>query len=108
MRYLLGLVVILSFISAATSQPRYPVQGNRYLEHHQIRPQKPTPAQKNLLVQSQTRSDSLDILNYTIDLDITNSSNRSIQGSCTINFVSLADTTTQLFLYLHQPPIASI
>ncbi|MEL7424769.1 MAG: M1 family aminopeptidase [Bacteroidota bacterium] len=108
MRHLLGLVLILSFISSAVSQPRYPIQGNRYLENHQIRPQKPTPAQKNLLVRSQTRSDSLDILNYTIDLDITNFSNRRIQGSCTVNFVFLEETTTQMVLDLLQLSIDSI
>ena len=54
------------------------------------------------------RSDTINILNYNINLDITDFANQSIKGSCTIDFVSLKNNVTTLSLDLLRLTVDSI
>lgn len=107
MRYLYGLLLLLGLPLFILAQPESPVYGCRFTKNH-IHPQKLTPAQRNLLVQSQTRSDSLDLLNYTIDLEVVDFNNRRIEGACTIDFVFLEENAEQMILDLLQLTIDSL
>ena len=107
MRYLSGLLLVAFLPLLAFAQPEKPVYGCRYLKN-QIHPKKLTAQQEQQLLESQTRSDSIDLLNYNIDLDITNFTNRRIEGSCTIDFVFLEAGTQQMVLDLLQLVIDSI
>ena len=57
---------------------------------------------------SNTRSDTIDVLNYNIYLDITDYGNQKIAGSCEIQFVSLKNNVTVLYLDLLQMTVDSI
>jgi len=64
-------------------------------------------SQSNLKA-SDTRSDTIDILNYNIYLDITDYGNQKIAGSCEVQFVSLMNNVTLLELDLLQMTVDSI
>jgi len=55
-----------------------------------------------------TRSDSVDVLNYKVNLDITDYGNQRISGSCDIQFVSLQNNINVLDLDLLQMTVDSI
>ena len=57
---------------------------------------------------SNTRSDTIDVLNYNVYLDITDYGNQKIIGSCEIQFVSLKNNVTVLDLDLLQMMVDSI
>ncbi len=67
---------------------------------------------KHHLIKSSTtdnlRSDTIDILHYTVDLDITNYSSQSISGACTIDFVALQNNVSTLSLDLLRLTVDSI
>jgi len=54
------------------------------------------------------RSDTIDILNYTVNLDITDYTNQSIKGSCKIDFVSLKNNISTLNLDLLRLTVDSV
>lgn len=55
-----------------------------------------------------SRSDTIDILNYDIHLDITDFSGKTISGFCTINFKSKLDNISQLYLDLLDLQVDSV
>ena len=57
---------------------------------------------------SDTRSDTIDVLNYNIYLDITDYGNQKIAGSCEVQFVSLKNNVTVLDLDLLQMTVDSV
>lgn len=57
---------------------------------------------------SNTRSDTIDVLNYKVYLDITDYGNQKIAGSCEVQFVSLKNNITVLDLDLLQMTVDSI
>jgi hypothetical protein len=57
---------------------------------------------------SNTRSDTIDVLNYNVYLDITDYGNQKIIASCEIEFVSLKNNVTVLDLDLLQMMVDSI
>jgi hypothetical protein len=57
---------------------------------------------------SNTRSDTIDVLNYNVHLDITDYGNQKIAGSCEIQFVSLKNNVTVLDLDLLQMMVDSV
>ncbi|MCT4581184.1 MAG: M1 family aminopeptidase [Flavobacteriales bacterium] len=67
---------------------------------------------KHHLVKSSTtdnlRSDTIDILHYSVDLAITNFSNQAISGACTIDFVALQNNINSLSLDLLRLTVDSI
>ena len=54
------------------------------------------------------RSDTIDILNYTVSLDITDYTNQTIAGFCDIDFVALKNNVTTLSLDLLKLTVDSI
>lgn len=107
MRYFYGLLLFLFLPLILSAQPETPLFGCRFIKN-QIHPQKLTAEQKTLLEQSRTRSDSLDLLNYSIDLEIIDFTGRRIEGSTTIDFSFLEEDASQMVLDLLQLVIDSI
>ena len=109
MRYSFALILLLSFCCALvlSAQPETEVQGCHFTKK-QFPLRTLTPEDEQLLLASQGRSDSIDLLNYTIDLEIIDFSGRKIKGSCTIDFVLLEENTAEMVLDLLQLTIDSI
>lgn len=67
---------------------------------------------KHHLVKSSTtdnlRSDTVDILNYTANLDITDYSNQTVSGSCLIDFIALQNNVNSLSLDLLRLTVDSV
>lgn len=57
---------------------------------------------------SNTRSDTINVLNYNVYLDITDYGNQKISGSCEVQFVSLKNNVTILDLDLLQMMVDSV
>lgn len=106
MRFIYLLCCLLISGSFLIAQPIHPVHGCRYAKNL-VHPAKPTTHQKNLEQESRLRSDSIDLLNYTIDLEV--DFNRSeVVGSCSIDFMPIIDQTQALVLDLLQLRIDSV
>lgn len=54
------------------------------------------------------RSDTIDVLNYAVDLDFTNASSQQIVGSCQVNFQALMNGVSSISLDLLQMNVDSI
>lgn len=109
MRYSIVLILLFSCCCslALLAQPETVVQGCHFTKT-QYPLKTLTPEDEQLLLESQGRSDSIDLLNYTIDLEIVDFGGRKIKGSCTIDFVLLEENTAEMVLDLLQLTIDSI
>lgn len=109
MRYSFMLILLLSFCCSLvlSAQPETVVQGCHFTKT-QYPLKTLTPEDQQLLLESQGRSDSIDLLNYTIDLEVVDFGGRKIKGSCTIDFVLLEENTAEMVLDLLQLTIDSI
>jgi len=67
-----------------------------------------TNAEKVMLSESNERSDTIDILNYSINLDITNFSGQTINGHCEITLTPKVNGVDDIKLDLLNLPIDSI
>ncbi len=103
-------VFIISFFSQnLIAQPvdiDYHV-GCRHAKH-QVKLKPLTPEEKNLLNTSNGRSDTIDILNYNITIDVTNFSQEKIIGACEILFTPKIDSVFEMTLDLLDFEIDSI
>ena len=54
------------------------------------------------------RSDTLDVINYDITLDLTLMSNQQIKGACTIDFISLMNNINEIHLDLEELTVDSV
>lgn len=107
MRYLYGLLLLVGLPLFLAAQPDNPIYGCRFTKKH-LHSQSLTPLQRNLVVQSQLRSDSIDLLNYTIDLEVVDFNNRRIKGACAIDFLFVEENTGEMVLDLLQLTIDSL
>lgn len=89
------------------AQPAYDHYGCHQLKS-QLPLKKLTPAQETALLKSQGRSDSIDILDYNINLDIIDFSARRIDGNCHIQFILLEEATAEMELDLLQLTVDSV
>ena len=84
------LLTACSLCFFALSMFAQPAQDHQHHGCHfaknQIKMSPLTAAEKVLLNESNERSDTIDILNYAINLDITDFSGQSIDGNCEITF----------------------
>ena len=103
--YLLFLLLVFPIITNA--QP----SKKRIASYHmqsQI-PMRPlTAAEKEQMEMSEERSDSIDLLNYIIDLEVIDFASRHINGICTIEFELIEPSTAEMVLDLLQLSIDSI
>ncbi|MBK9108457.1 MAG: hypothetical protein IPM92_08820 [Saprospiraceae bacterium] len=58
-----------------------------HAQQHLLYRHKPSELDIQLMENSNRRSDSIDIINYTIDIDITNYSGKSIKANTKVSFV---------------------
>ncbi len=69
---------------------------------------KSSPNNTNAITADNSRSDTLDILNYTINLDLTNISGKTISGNCEITFTPKLNNISEINLDLLKLSIDSI
>jgi aminopeptidase N len=105
--YLLILLFTLFYTTNLSAQPEGEVQGCHFTKK-QYPLKTLTPAQEERLLISQGRSDSINLLNYNITLEIIDFTGRKIAGSCLIEFVLIEENTAEMVLDLLQLNIDSI
>lgn len=103
--FLSALFLFGTFITLA--QPPEITYGCRHA-HNQVSLKPLTAAEKDLLNESNERSDTIDILNYNITLDITDFSGATIHGSCAIQFSPKMEDVSQMSLDLLDLPVDSV
>ncbi|MEN0004929.1 MAG: M1 family aminopeptidase [Bacteroidota bacterium] len=81
--------------------------GCRYTKS-QINMRAPTPAERIQFTNSVQRSDTIDILNYDITLEITDFTAKRIDGSCSVRFEPLLEDVTSITLDLLNLPVDSV
>ncbi|MBK7232901.1 MAG: hypothetical protein IPH93_11740 [Saprospiraceae bacterium] len=87
-----------------------PDQAHQYC-HHSMQAgllREPTLAELMMMENSNKRSDSIDILNYTIRIDVTDFSNKRIQAHTTVDFKTKLDELEWISLDLRSLTIDSI
>lgn len=95
---------ISTFLSAQPATEFYGCHHARY--KHLLTPL--TEAQKLILQQADMRSDTIDILNYSIHLDVTNFTGKSIAAACEVTFTPKKDSLTILPLDLLKLTVDSV
>ena len=99
-KVLITLLIVLcaDFLTAQISNHKsiYSCQGKKKSKIKAI----PSADEHNKLSAANSRSDTIDILNYTINLDITGLTGQQIKGNCEIDFVSKMDNINSISLDL--------
>jgi hypothetical protein len=104
----------LLFISffAPYSLMAQPIDEHQHVGCHHVKSKIPlrtlTAEEKEQMLQSQTRSDSIDLLNYAITLEIIDFTGRHIQGNCLIDFKLIEAASSEMILDLLELDIDSI
>ncbi len=96
MKKILPLFLILSIISfpfIAMSQPIGCMEAKQ-----KIKLSPPSPEEKAMILASNERSDTIDILNYGITLEVINFSDKIINGNCEVTFSPKMDNISYLAL----------
>jgi|GEM_PF-2261565 len=108
MRHQRLLFLALSLVAFHTlvAQPLTERQGCHFMKS-QLPLKKLTLEETQALVKSQERSDSINILDYAISLDITDFNGRRIAGSTQLEFVLLEVATRELVLGRSIPTASS-
>ncbi|MBK9270000.1 MAG: hypothetical protein IPM48_00235 [Saprospiraceae bacterium] len=107
MKIFLPFIVGYFAISWLFSQPD---QAHQYC-HHALQAQvlqEPSKAQLLMMENSNRRSDSIDVLNYTIRIDVSDFRNRLIQAHTTVDFKTKIDQLEWITLDLRKLTIDSI
>ncbi|HMN06163.1 MAG TPA: M1 family aminopeptidase [Flavobacteriales bacterium] len=87
-RYLLPLALLLAALPG-TAQPYG--DGCHYFRNHPSAPPVPTQAERELIQQVIARSDTFDILDYDIAIDVTDYAGQQLKAAATITFKALMD-----------------
>jgi aminopeptidase N len=108
MKHFITLIGISIFffwsLNYSFAQPEY----GCHFSHNQVRIKTPTPAQFKAYRASVERSDTFDVLNYDIYLDVTEFNNRNLKASCEVLFKARKDNANYFTLDLEQMNIDSI
>ncbi|MEZ4987556.1 MAG: M1 family aminopeptidase [Saprospiraceae bacterium] len=107
-QYYLPALLFFFWTVAAMAQPTRPAHHGCHWAQHDLPLRQLTPDEAAALIVSQTRSDSIDILDYFIDLDITDFTNRRIAGACTLELRMIEPATQAIVLDLLQLTIDSL
>ncbi|HEX5625176.1 MAG TPA: M1 family metallopeptidase, partial [Saprospiraceae bacterium] len=75
---------------------------------HQLHRSKPTQEELQMMENSNRRSDSIDVLNYAIDIDVTNYTGKSIIANTTVRFKTKIDQLEWISLDLKSLTVDSI
>ncbi|MBK8956082.1 MAG: hypothetical protein IPM34_11070 [Saprospiraceae bacterium] len=106
---ILCIVFLAGFIEKISGQP---VQDDFIPCHHGQQHLKyrhqPSELEIQMMENSNKRSDSIDIINYTIDLDITNYAGKAIKAATQIYFMPLLDQIEWIQLDLKSLTVDSI
>lgn len=110
MKHIVGLFVIFLLntqLQELSAQPDHGVHGCHYVKQ-QIPLKKLSPKQEKDLLKSRERSDSVDILDYTINLEIIDFANQRIDGNCQIQFIPIEADVQEVALDLLQLELSAV
>lgn len=112
MRYLkfyISIIISLCIFSA-TSLLAQPIEEHFgcHFNKNQIKLQPLTQEEKNYLKMSSERSDTIDVLNYNITLDVTDFQGQTIKGICEITFTPKMNNVNHILLDLLQLEVDSV
>lgn len=107
------LVLIILFSCSAFLVSSQPTEDDFIPCHHAghklvLNRYKPTEADIQMMENSNKRSDSFDVLNYAIDIDITNYSGKSIKANTIVKFKTKIDQLEWIVLDLKNLSVDSI
>lgn len=99
------LFILLGFVLAAQPDDFIPCHN---ASAHQLYRSKPSELELQAMLNSNLRSDSFDILNYAIAIDVSNYSGKSITANTTVRFKTKMDQLQWIQLDLKQLTVDSI
>jgi aminopeptidase N len=99
--------ILLFIFQLGFSQPFNGHYGCRHAKNH-IHRGPLTQEEQQLLTESNERSDTIDILNYNITLDITDFGGKTIEGNCEIQFSPKVDNVEEIVLDLLDLDVDSV
>lgn len=104
------IITLLLIFAASAGQAQKDYEGCHFFKNlqHMPRAKKLTPAQQKTLQNSILRSDTIDILHYEIDIDVTNYGQQSISAATTITFSPLEPDRESIILDLYQLTVDSV
>lgn len=105
MRNVILLCIFLFSLSILSAQPE---RVTCHQTHKHIKPKALTPAQKNLLNESNQRSDTFNILNYDINIDITDYVGSTIKANTLIDVRPILSDVELLNLDLYLLDVDSV
>jgi aminopeptidase N len=106
-KFILFTLAVLSALTV-TAQPDY--DGCHFFRNLQKMPRakKLTPTQQKAMQNSILRSDTIDILHYEIDIDVTRYSQQTIVAATTITYVALEPDRESILLDLFELTVDSV
>jgi aminopeptidase N len=100
------ILLLLAFLSLTHAQENIKPSCRNHKAN--IKWTAPTEAEMQLMESMAFRSDTFDILHYSIQLDEVDYSHKSIKGSCEISFTPLMDDQNAIHLDLLNLPVDSV
>ena len=107
MKSIFTAFIFIFFFHLGFSQPFSGHYGCRHAKNHVHRAPL-TQEEQQLLTESNERSDTIDILNYNITLDITDFGGKTIEGNCAIQFSPKVDQVEKIVLDLLDLDVDSV
>lgn len=104
------LITLLLLLAASAGQAQKDYDGCHFFRNmqHMPRAKKLTPAQQKDLQASILRSDTIDILHYEIDIDVTRYNQQEISAATTLTFTPLHPDRASIILDLYQLEVDSV
>jgi hypothetical protein len=93
------LLFLISMAIGVQAQPHYHQYGCKYTKNR-LHKMSLTAGQRNLLNQEDTRSDSIDILHYDINIDVRDYGGKNVDAFCEVTFSPKVDGIDQIVLDL--------
>lgn len=107
----LVLILLASLLFSPFSNGQPPADYHQYgckFVKNKLHKLQLSPDERGRFGTADTRSDSIDILHYTIDLDVRDYGSQKIKGACTIDFSAKVDGISEIKLDLLQLQVDSV
>lgn len=111
MRKVLTLIAAIALYSSVGAQPSTDLHqyGCHFTKHHLHKSLTPiSPEMEAAIAASNSRSDTFDILNYNIKVDITSYTSKKLKGECTVLFTPKLENIPSITLDLRGLQVDSI
>lgn len=106
-KHYLFFFLLFAFALGLQAQPHYHQYGCKYTKN-KLHKLSLSAEQRGLLNQEDTRSDSIDILNYDIEIDVRDYGGQYVRASCEVTFSPKVDGVKEIVLDLLQFQLDSV